>query len=125
MRSDKCSGGVRAAENGEPDLVYQYESWRSFDFAVVCEYRTKDESGLILWGLDPDLQRYRKFEVKRKAKVFPVIGIGGKAEKPGQVFIVPLTEVKKNHLCYADLLAFPRLTHPREFRFDQETGMIY
>jgi hypothetical protein len=124
-RSDKSIGGIRAADNGDPDLLYRYVSWKSFDFAVECKYRSKDEPGLILWGLEPDLQRYRKFEEKSKAKVFLVIGIGGRAEEPGKVFIIPLTDVRKSHLCYADLLAFPRLTHPLGFQFDQETGLIY
>jgi hypothetical protein len=93
--SDKGTQGYYPESNQNPDLQYEYHfDGKSYPFAVECKFRS-NYSGSILLTKDGQIERYKKFEIEKGMKVFIVLGLGGTAEKPEKLFVIPLSDAKQ------------------------------
>jgi len=91
-RGDKNVDGIAPLSCKNPDLVLCHEMNDSKTFlAVECKYRSNLRDGFILEG--PQYDNYEAFLKKTHIPVNLVVGIGGLAEKPYEVFVIPLKDV--------------------------------
>ena len=67
--------------------------------------------------------RYKNFEKEQKYPVFIVIGIGGKAISPEQLYVVPLQEIDNNFILIRELKKYEKKVNGN-FYFDIETKQL-
>lgn len=91
--SDYHKNGISAEENKEPDLKFTLQTQA---FAVECKWRQNfDNEGKITWAKDYQIANYNKFQSENKQKVLIAIGIGGSANAPEKLYLVPLYRLTK------------------------------
>ncbi|MBS1508041.1 MAG: hypothetical protein JSS79_15480 [Bacteroidetes bacterium] len=88
--SDKGTRDYYPESNQYPDLHYEFRmGGKSYPFAVECKYRSMT-TGTIKITNDGQIERYKKFGIEKKMEVFIVLGLGGKPEKPSELYVIPL-----------------------------------
>jgi len=118
-RSDKFVDGTYAVSNHFPDLevIFDLKSKGVREvFAVECKWRSSYYNEAIEWAKEYQLKNYQEYADKLKIPVFVVIGIGGEAEKPHELFIIPLRKMKSNTITRSELAQFKKDdSHPQFF----------
>jgi len=104
-----------------PDMVFRHRS-SDTKFAVECKYRSKWEingnAPQIEWAEEHNIENYLQFSEERKMDVVIIIGIGGTAEKPEEVYAAPLHALKKFTYARKNYLQQFKLTNTKSnFRF--------
>ena len=88
-------------------------------FAMECKYRTDWElnrkTPQIEWAEEHNIANYLHFSKERKMDVVIIIGIGGTAEKPEEVYAAPLHALKKFTYARKKYLEQFRLTDPNGY----------
>ena len=108
-RSDKYHDGVYATSSRLPDLEYQFKtSYYNFRIAAECKWRAAFSKGRIEWAKSYQLITYRQYESERGIPVFVIIGIGGEPDGPGEVYVVPLREIRSHVLSEYELKKYYR-----------------
>ncbi|RYG50291.1 MAG: hypothetical protein EOO01_11045 [Chitinophagaceae bacterium] len=108
-RSDKYHEGVYATSSRLPDLEYQFKtSYYNFRIAAECKWRAAFSKGRIEWAKSYQLITYRQYESERGIPVFVIIGIGGEPDGPGEVYVVPLREIRSHVLSEYELKKYYR-----------------
>jgi hypothetical protein len=116
--SDKGTRGHYPESNQNPDLQYEFRlDGRSYPFSVECKFRSANWGSIQITN-DDQLERYTKFGMEKGMEVFIVLGLGGKPEKPDELFVIPIAEAdqrmdKKSLLPYR---AYPSFYYNREQR---------
>ena len=94
---DTIKGISRTIESSSnPDIVLRYKKTNK-QFALECKYRFKfykTSSGNVLLIKDYQIKNYKSFGKEKDCPVFIVIGTGGKPNKPGQLFLFPLSSLR-------------------------------
>ena len=91
---DKYVNGTYAQSNTYPDLAFKFKFKDiDTDFAVECKYRSDYYKNGVEWCTNRQLENYRNYAKDKQRAVFAVIGIGGIATDPAELYIVPLTEI--------------------------------
>jgi len=117
-RSDKYVEGIYAVSNHFPDLevIFNLKSKGIREsFAIECKWRKSYYQESIEWAKDYQLKNYKDYAEKLKIPVFVVIGVGGEAEKPEELFIVPLQKMKSNIISKSELAHYKK--HHTDARF--------
>ena len=119
-RSDKKAKGRRAESAGNPDLEIEVATnGFSQKFAVECKYRGDYfKNGVELNSYQ--LSRYSRFQKERQMPVFLVIGIGGPASDPKEIFVIPLKDATAGFLKWQELRQYKREDNRRPFSYDPE-----
>jgi Holliday junction resolvase-like predicted endonuclease len=79
----------------DPD--FKFRSRRSGrEFFVEVKYRSGLYQGAVEWCKPYQLKRYK--EIARATPVLVAIGVGGRAESPEHVYIVPVERIKYRNL---------------------------
>ena len=102
-------------------MVFRHRS-SDTKFAVECKYRSKWEingnAPQIEWAEEHNIANYLQFSEERKMDVVIIIGIGGTAEKPEEVYAAPLNALKKYTIARKNYLQQFKLTNTKSnFRF--------
>jgi len=101
-----------------PDMVFRHLSSNTI-FAVECKYRSKWEingnAPQIEWAEEHNIENYLQFSKERIMDVVIIIGIGGTAEKPEEVYAAPLHALKKFTYARKKYLEQFRLTDPNGY----------
>ena len=93
--SDKYVNGTYPKSNTHPDLILKFKfKDTDIDFAVECKYRSDYYKNGVEWCTERQLSNYQAFAKEKGIKVFVVVGIGGVATAPEELYIIPLTEIK-------------------------------
>ncbi len=125
-RSDKIVNGIYAISNHFPDLEIEF-NYRTKEikatFAVECKYRKNFYQNNIEWAAGYQLSNYKKYADKINIPVFIVIGVGGQAQNPAELFVIPLNEVN-NTILSSDFLKKYQKNIERKFYWDTETKML-
>lgn len=101
---DKYVNGVYAETTPQPDILLEYHHKKeSAEFWVECKWRQKRYKGGINFAYSDQYKRYKKFEEDKNIPIFIVIGVGGKAESPEKLYIVPLQEISSNFIAGNEL----------------------
>ncbi|AEK19322.1 hypothetical protein [Methanococcus maripaludis] len=81
-----------------PDLQFKDKKTGN-NFSVECKYRSSLFKGAFSWAKNKaQADRYREYEKENEIPVFIAMGLGGTPEKPEQIFLMPLKEIKYNSL---------------------------
>ncbi len=87
------SGFVESSK--EPD--FKFRSKRSQrEFFVETKYRTDYYNGAIEWCKPYQLRRYKMID--KTTPVYLVLGVGGRAASPDEIFLMPLKDIKYSRL---------------------------
>lgn len=96
---DKYVNGSYSQSNTHPDLALKFKFKDvDTDFAVECKYRSDYYKNGIEWCTSRQLENYRNYAKEKSRTVFVVIGVGGEASAPGELFVIPLTDISENFL---------------------------
>ena len=116
--NDKASHEHVTERSKYPDMVFRHRS-SDTKFAVECKYRSKWEingnAPQIEWAEEHNIENYLQFSEERKMDVVIIIGIGGTAEKPEEVYAAPLHALKKFTYARKKYLEQFRLTDPNGY----------
>ncbi len=116
--NDKASHEHVTERSKYPDMVFRHRS-SDTKFAVECKYRSKWEingnAPQIEWAEEHNIENYLQFSEERKMDVVIIIGIGGTAEKPDEVYAAPLHALKKFTYARKKYLEQFRLTDPNGY----------
>ena len=104
-----------------PDFVFRYIPSGEM-FAVECKYRSGLNREMLDWTNPKQLKRYQKFSQEQEMPVFIVIGLGGDADAPDEMFNIPLEEAKYPKL-YPSV--FNMFSRPTDKSFFWKNGKLY
>ena len=115
--NDKASHEHVTERSKYPDMVFRHRS-SDTKFAVECKYRSDWEPNgsapQIEWAEKHNIDNYLHFAEERKMDVVIVIGIGGTAENPDEVYAAPLHALKK--------FTFARKSYLNQFKLSNPMG---
>lgn len=79
--------------NGNPDFVVSFMGSRKV-VAVECKFRSRFKDGVFVDIAKKDIiNRYKKYEVEKNIIVFILLGVGGSAELPNSLYLLPLSKL--------------------------------
>lgn len=127
-RSDKYVDGIYAVSNHFPDLevVFDFKA-KSIkqSFAIECKWRKNYYNNGIEWAKDYQVKNYQDYATKLNIPVFVVIGLGGTADKPQEVFIVPLAKMNSSTITKTELTIYKKENPENEFFWDYEKIILH
>lgn len=107
---DKYVEGRFAQTTLEPDLKLQFKYKNiQIDFAVECKYRSHFYKNGIEWASEKQLNSYQKFSVQKEQPVFIIIGVGGVASAPDELYLVRLSDIDNTFLDKPTLAPFKKM----------------
>ena len=107
--SDKYVNGIYAESNNHPDLTMRFQFHEiNKSFAVECKFRSDYYKDGVEWCKEPQLEKYRKYESDKNLKVFIIIGVGGVASEPAELFIIPLDKIATTFLSKSFLSSYKK-----------------
>lgn len=121
---DKFVDGRYADTTTQPDIQLSLIlRGQSYPLAVECKWRSEPKGDFIRFANDGQMERYKAFEKQENYPVFIVLGIGGKASSPEELYVLPVQELTKPFL-HKDRIAKYRKKIDSDFFFDQETKTL-
>lgn len=121
---DKYVKGIYAETTPQPDLLVEFNlNQNTYPFAVECKWRQNLYKGGIEFANKDQFSRYKNYEKTKNLPVFIAIGIGGKADSPENVYIVPLRLIEKNFIILKDLNKYKKDTD-NYFYYDIKTKVL-
>ena len=77
-----------------PDFTFMYhDSFHSIRFAVECKYRPAFSKDNTLIISKEQLDSYRFYQQENKIPVYIILGVGGAADAPERIYILPLKDI--------------------------------
>ena len=114
--------GRRVESNMNPDFQFRHIPTNHI-FWVECKFRTDLFQGMIHWCEPWQFERYKRFQESiRPAKVFVVIGLGGRPSMPYELYCLPLDEIQYPALYPSVIMRYRR--HPYQI-FQYSGGRLY
>lgn len=121
---DKFVDGRYADTTTQPDIQLSLIlRGQSYPLAVECKWRSEPKGDFVRFANDGQLERYKAFEKQENYPVFIVLGIGGKASSPAELYILPVQELTKPFL-HKDRIGKYRKKIDADFFFDHESQTL-
>lgn len=120
-QGDKILGTVCPESNHNPDFVFQYRKGEDvINFAIECKWRNSIplDIGRKLFTADR-LDIFQRFSKDRHTPVFVLLGIGGEACEPEQLYIIPLDAIPSVLANECPLSRFRRTSEKAFFAIDE------
>jgi hypothetical protein len=123
---DKYVNGIYAETTTQPDLRIKFTLHDlEKEFAVECKYRSYYFKDGIDWAKDNQRNNYQNYSEAKGIITFVAIGVGGTADNPEELFIVPLQELKSDFISKSDLMPFKKTDlQQNKFFFDPKSGVL-
>ncbi len=123
---DKYANGIYAETTIQPDLKLHFKLRNNEqDFAIECKYRSKYYKNGIEWAKQSQLNNYMKFEQDYNMPVFVAIGVGGNADNPAELFIIPLNEITHTFLYKSFLQKHKKMNFQKNnFHFNHNNNKL-
>jgi hypothetical protein len=119
-QGDKFHEGRFAEANQHPDLLMEFHMKDvSTQFAVECKWKSK-LTEIHYWAEERQIENYQKFEEETGLPVFVVLGFGGTASQPEEVYVFQLQNLKYAKLKKSYMENFKRPEADKGFFFDLE-----
>lgn len=126
---DKFHKGQYDGHACKPDLHYTFKlKEKEVKFAVECKFRSKwivnesNEPQGVIWAKNQDkVQGYHDFSTQFGIPVFVALGIGGQADAPEEVYLIPLDKLTKPFVSVQQLEEFKRKKADGTFFFNADT----
>ena len=123
-QGDKIVNGIYPKSTMHPDLLVRLKGKEEATFAVECKWRQNYFKGGIEFASDEQVKRYKTFMLEKKIPVFIVVGLGGKAEAPEKVFVIPLEKLRSGQIGTSELTHFLQKDLKLGFFFDKDAGKL-
>lgn len=121
---DKFVDGRYADTTTQPDIQLSLIlRGQSYPLAVECKWRSEPKGEFIRFANEGQLERYKAFAKKENNPVFIVLGIGGKASSPEELFVLPVQELKKPVL-HKSMLKKYRKNIDSNFYFEEDLNVL-
>ena len=121
---DKYVNGVYAETTQYPDLLMEFIGYnQNKQFAVECKWRQNSFKDGVSFSTEEQLNRYRKFSKDRQLTVYLAIGLGGKADSPEKLYIVPLEKIAKPFILINQLEKYEKKLDAN-FYYDYKKGVL-
>lgn len=110
-----------------PDFTFMYhDSFHSIRFAVECKFRpvfSKDNTVIIS---KDQLDSYRFYQQENKVPVYIILGVGGVADAPERLYILPLKDIpaEDNVLTVSFLSKYRKFSVGSNFFFHPELMVL-
>jgi len=78
----------------------------------------------IEWAQDYQIKNYKEYAAKLNIPVFEVIGVDGEPNKPNELFIVPLPNMKDNVISKMELEKYIKHISDTRFFWDYEKNKL-
>jgi hypothetical protein len=123
---DKYVNGIYAETTTQPDLRIKFTLHNlEKEFAVECKYRSYYFKDGIDWAKDTQRSNYQNYSEDKGIITFVAIGVGGTADNPEELFIVPLQELKSDFISKSDLMPFKKTDlQQNKLFFDPSSGIL-
>jgi hypothetical protein len=123
---DKYVNGYFAQTTLEPDLKLQFKHKHiQVEFSVECKYRSSFYKNGIMWGSEQQLKNFQNFSAQKNQPVFIIIGVGGTANAPEDLFLVRLSDIYSTFLEKSTLNTFKKVNFKdNNIFFDYETYLL-
>ena len=122
---DKVFDGKFVESNTHPDFKMAIiEDGKKFVFAVECKYRTSiNPSYKFEICTEKQFFRYREFGINENLDVFIVLGTGGTANNPQELYIIPLTDLKDHTIQHSEFSKYKKKIKSH-FSYNTTTGVL-
>lgn len=121
---DKYVDGVYAETTQHPDLLIEFIGYnQNKQFAVECKWRQNTYRDGVSFSTKEQLDRYRKFSEEKQLTVYLAIGLGGTADSPDKLFIVPLNEIEYPFMSIGQLNKYAKKVDANFF-YDYKKGEL-
>ena len=118
---DKYVKGIYAETTPQPDILVEFNlNQNRYPFAVECKWRHNLYKGGIEFAKKDQLFRYKDYEKTKNIPVFIAIGIGGKADSPENIYVIPLRLLETNFITLKDLKKYEK-DSDKYFYYDIKT----
>jgi len=99
----------------EPDFKFRAIK-TGMEFFVEAKYRSEYHDNAIEWCKLFQFKRYK--EIDKKVPVFITLGVGKESNSPGQIFFIPLKDIKYTKLFRSFLKDYEiSVNSPLDYRF--------
>jgi hypothetical protein len=123
-QGDKFHKGRYAESNSHPDLLLEFHHTDTkVQLAVECKWKSSLPD-VHNWAEDRQIQNYQAFADEMKLPVFVVLGFGGTPEKPEEVYVAPLRNLKYSQVKKSYLAPFLRKEASHHFFFNPEKNQL-
>ena len=123
-QGDKFHEGRFAEANQHPDLLMEFRNKDvATQFAVECKWKSR-LAEIHTWADDRQIDNYQKFMEESKLPVFVVLGFGGTASQPEEVFVFPLQSIQLGKLKKSYMENFKRSEAHKSFFFDVQKNKL-
>jgi len=93
-RTERYKKNQRVPESVQkPDFAFR-DRKTTHEFWVECKFRSSLYKNKLQWTNPHQLRQYQMFQQQKNQPVFIVVGLGGFAWEPEEMFAIPLTEAK-------------------------------
>lgn len=121
---DKYVEGRYADTTTQPDIQLSLKlGANSYPFAVECKWRAAPKGDWVRFANEGQIERYKAFAKQENYPVFIVLGVGGKASSPNELYILPIQELTKPFL-HKDGIGKYRKKIDADFFYDQDEGNL-
>ena len=121
---DKYVNGIYAETTTQPDLLLEFNlEHNTYLFSVECKWRHNLYEEGLEFAKEDQFNRYKNYEKTKKIPVFIAIGIGGKADSPKNLYIVPLKSLETNLIDLEKLKKYKRNVY-KDFYYDIKTKKL-
>lgn len=123
-RGDKYVEGNYPVSNHFPDLevIFNHKGEKD-QFAIECKWRKDYFKGGIEWAQGYQVSNYQNYAEGTGLPVYVVIGVGGQADNPKEMFLIPLQEIKYQTLYKSSLEPYRRPAD-KNFFWDSESKKL-
>ena len=123
---DKYVNGIYAETSTQPDLRIKFTLHEiEKEFAVECKYRSYYFKDGIDWAKDNQRNNYQNYSEAKGIITFIAIGVGGTADNPEELFIVPLQDLKSDFISKSDLQTYKKSDFKaNKFFFEPNTSIL-
>jgi len=124
-RSDKKLGKITPLSNCHPDLELEFEfKGIRQTFAIECKYQHFLPAGQFAWAKEKQLSNYRQFALNKNIPVFVVLGYGGNAGIPEELYCIPLAQLASIYIDAQFLAPFRHHNLLQRFFFNTVTNSL-
>ena len=124
-RGDKIAPHHFPESNKYPDLEleFSFKDYRK-KIAIECKYRSTFSNDCIDLGSYEKILDYKDFEQQNNTQVYIVLGVGGEASAPKELYLVPLPHIASNRIHKKVLMQHYFKSLSSNFFYDIPTGCL-
>ncbi|MFT6815709.1 MAG: hypothetical protein ACJAZ3_001620 [Sphingobacteriales bacterium] len=123
---DKFVEGIYDEKTTQPDIQLALKlHGKTHEFAVECKWKSYFNYEETSVCSEAQLNRYKKFSKEKDMPVFIALGIGGSAEEPKDLYIIPLNEMENESITFEELKKYWQRGKTGEFYYHAANNSLF